>query len=624
MKFVHVAMPLAILVMFILSLLIIQQEGYDFNKKIESLKYYGNNSVDFDLTLGGSLWNYFDNVTTARNITLRTQISSIVPNSKDVIAIPNASNTHTKVKGVEKLSVEAERDGNLIEKVRREKEENMAKLMLLLQTPKNVPVVQNRTNCPYGYKVYVYPLKEDLSVIKISEEARRNHSLHVCRKCIFEQFSLEYVFYDYFTKFCGRTEDPSKADFFYLPLVRDAEYRHALTTGVKNARKPSRAEDAILKIMENGNSGPWKQYFQVTDEYWFRRNGADHIFVMPAPVTNFRHETGRRGFFHYMPHLYPPIFVGLEYSRSFIEEYPVCNKMKNIVVPYPTVDPDLFSGKYMRKYENKLQKSALMYYAGGLHGECYQVRKAMRDMMINASKLIKTGSKYGEIVPKGIKSDIFQREIGFYSAKFCPIPVGDSPSSKRMYDVLNFGCIPVVISDDLVWAFSKDVGGVLDPSTFSLQLPQCLTHVSLEKTLSRYTKKTLPTKLPSGIYVYDMLRQIHYENMKDPKRVYQNGIYVNPLIQFLSSIPQQDIETLQKGVQSVAKYYRYYQIDEHAPYANVIATALHTLPNGNAIDMFNVQLQNIKDKGIDDIYQKCAIEKQSKHSYIGSYPCAKE
>ena len=30
-----------------------------------------------------------------------------------------------------------------------------------------------------------------------------------------------------------------------------------------------------------------------------------------------------------------------------------------------------------------------------------------------------------------------KREEGFQSAIFCPIPIGDSPSSKRMYDVIN-------------------------------------------------------------------------------------------------------------------------------------------------------------------------------------------
>lgn len=36
-----------------------------------------------------------------------------------------------------------------------------------------------------------------------------------------EQFALEYVVHDFLTQFCGRTTDPEKADFFYLPVIRD-------------------------------------------------------------------------------------------------------------------------------------------------------------------------------------------------------------------------------------------------------------------------------------------------------------------------------------------------------------------------------------------------------------------
>ena len=49
-------------------------------------------------------------------------------------------------------------------------------------------------------------------------------------------------------------------------------------------------------------------------------------------------------------------------------------------------------------------------------------------------------------------------QVGYRKSVYCPIPVGDSPSSKRQYDVLDFGCIPVVLSDDLVYAFTPDAG----------------------------------------------------------------------------------------------------------------------------------------------------------------------
>ena len=75
---------------------------------------------------------------------------------------------------------------------------------------------------------------------------------------------------------------------------------------------------------------------QVSDKYWRARDGADHIIAMPAPVTNLRHQGSQRGFFHYMIQLTTPIFLSLEYSTTFIEEYPICSVRKNIVMPYPT------------------------------------------------------------------------------------------------------------------------------------------------------------------------------------------------------------------------------------------------------------------------------------------------
>ena len=40
------------------------------------------------------------------------------------------------------------------------------------------------------------------------------------------------------------------------------------------------------------------------------------------------------------------------------------------------------------------------------------------------------------------------------------------------FDVLflQFGCIPVILSDDVVFAFSRESGGPLDAALFSLQV----------------------------------------------------------------------------------------------------------------------------------------------------------
>lgn len=39
--------------------------------------------------------------------------------------------------------------------------------------------------CKYDFKVYVYPLPQDLPAVAIAEKARVKYELNVCQKCIF-------------------------------------------------------------------------------------------------------------------------------------------------------------------------------------------------------------------------------------------------------------------------------------------------------------------------------------------------------------------------------------------------------------------------------------------------------
>lgn len=461
------------------------------------------------------------------------------------------------------------------------------------------------SNCPYNFKVYVYPIPPSLGSVRYSEEARRNRTLHVCQKCILEQFALEYIMFDFFSQFCGRTNNPEEADYFYLPLVRDAEYRLTLEMKGIRSRAPSPTEQALLNIMEKNDSTLWQSVFQITDKYWCRNLGADHLLIMPAPVTNLRHESSKRGFFHYMSHLHRPIILGVEYSIQFVKEYPICATKKNIVAPYPTSDPDLFNGKLL---SYKTPRDSLFYYAGGLHGDCIEIRKAMQVLMRNASRV-------DHLVPK-VRAGQVEREHGFLAATFCPIPIGDSPSSKRMYDVLNFGCIPVVLSDDLVWAFSDQTGGTLNHTDFAMQLPQSIIQFTAARTLQQYAKdKVMLGVLPiSGLSLYDLLEKAQKSGLDHDK-----GVYLNPLVQILKQVPQQDIDYYRQHGNKAAHYYRFYAMNESM---SIIPTAQHVLPSGGAIDMVAQALSERKEYGIARLGRECYYEKtQLKHKYVGRYSC---
>lgn len=457
--------------------------------------------------------------------------------------------------------------------------------------------------CKYDFKVYVYEVPWTIPSVRLAAEARVNRTLHVCKKCLMEQFALEYIVSDFFLQFCGRTFDPTEADFFYLPLIRDAEYRDVLQGKSNAKRNPSYTEEALLNIIEKGNSAKWKNYFNVTDKFWRARGGSDHIIVMPAPVTNLRHESGKRGFFHYMFHLHTPIFLCLEYSLSFVKEYPVCSTQKNVIVPYPTTDPDLYNGKL---HDRDIKRSALMYYAGGIHGDCILVRKAMKILVMESATL-------PGVLPH-VKSIQAEREHGFRAATFCPVPVGDSPSSKRMYDVMNFGCIPVVLSDDLLWAFSQQSGGPLDHTSFSIQMPQAVVQFSAGKLLMKYnTTKSLLGVLPDGEHIYDLLEASHKAGGS-----LQGDVRVNALVQILQKVSLKNIEILRAGVKAAAPHYRYYLMNSSM---KTIPTAEHRFPTGGAIDMLALQLSQIKAIGTDNIRTQCIKERGEKHKYLDHYPC---
>lgn len=84
----------------------------------------------------------------------------------------------------------------------------------------------------------------------------------------------------------------------------------------------------------------------------------------------------------------------------------------------------------------------------------------------------------------------------FLASRFCPAPAGDSPSAKRNFDACIAGCIPVVLSYDFVWPFSKDFDPTytLDPADFSLEFP---ASDFLEQRLNETSCEAINSSQPS-------------------------------------------------------------------------------------------------------------------------------
>jgi hypothetical protein len=133
--------------------------------------------------------------------------------------------------------------------------------------------IATNSTCPYDFKLYVYEIPSSFHTKH--KLARQQQNYHVCKKCIFEQFSLEYILLDFFSLFCGRTYNPNEADYFYLPVVREIDYRISLTKS--GDRSPSVIEETLLEAIEKRDMSLWLHHFNVTEKYWLKHDGADHV-----------------------------------------------------------------------------------------------------------------------------------------------------------------------------------------------------------------------------------------------------------------------------------------------------------------------------------------------------------
>ena len=115
-------------------------------------------------------------------------------------------------------------------------------------------------------------------------------------------------------------------------------------------------------------------------------------------------------------------------------------------------------------------------YSGGKHG-CVAVRSAIAKALAGDAETAAAARAVAARWPGprrggGPGQGGVPRQAEMHAAAFCPCPEGDSPSAKRQYDAVLAGCVPVLVSDDAVYAFEKLVGGPLDEADFALRVSE--------------------------------------------------------------------------------------------------------------------------------------------------------
>ena len=469
--------------------------------------------------------------------------------------------------------------------------------------------------------------------IEIDRRAKRQGLFHYDRKGPAVQYATELLVRDIITHpdSCLQTDDPENASLFYVPYLPSTEYHKGYSPLGDYQTSPY--GQAILDILDDKNYTAWETLFGLTSEYWKRRNGSDHILVFSEPMHGLWHPRSKRGNFHFInsqKQLSPPIIISVELSKTFVEMYPQCSR-KNILMPYPNTDGDWFNGKYEKEARDMIsnvnldnimnspaalnaEKELMMqsksqqeynataptgsgprpltqYLKTGIHGSCRKLRQSI----LTEFQCTPSGNITKHYLSK--QKD-FSYVHAYRQSTFCPCPGGDSPSAKRMYDAIFAGCIPVILSEDFVWPFTKEFDSFLnddfgrhgmlnlEPSGFSLRLN------SQDFVEPKVEEKTC-----------------HWTNQHDSLQGYLERITPNQILQ------------LKHGLKKASQQYAYYEESNVLPEnplregvlptggaAHALVTALAQRSKGSmwpACQLELEQLQRSDNKRKEPTHFKC-------------------
>ncbi|EAY77054.1 hypothetical protein OsI_05011 [Oryza sativa Indica Group] len=270
-------------------------------------------------------------------------------------------------------------------------------------------------------KVFVYEMPRKYNLNLLAKDSR----------CLQHMFAAEIFMHQFLLSSPVRTLDPEEADWFYTPAYTTCD----LTP--QGFPLPFRAP----RIMRSA-----VRYVAATWPYWNRTDGADHFFLAP-------HDFG--ACFHYQEERaiergILPVLRRATLVQTFGQRHHPCLQPGSITVP-PYADPRKMEA---HRISPATPRSIFVYFRGLFYDMGndpeggYYARGARASVWENFkdNPLFDISTEH----PATYYEDM-QRAI------FCLCPLGWAPWSPRLVEAVVFGCIPVIIADDIVLPFADAI-----------------------------------------------------------------------------------------------------------------------------------------------------------------------
>ncbi|EEE55930.1 hypothetical protein OsJ_04615 [Oryza sativa Japonica Group] len=249
-------------------------------------------------------------------------------------------------------------------------------------------------------KVFVYEMPRKYNLNLLAKDSR----------CLQHMFAAEIFMHQFLLSSPVRTLDPEEADWFYTPAYTTCD----LTP--QGFPLPFRAP----RIMRSA-----VRYVAATWPYWNRTDGADHFFLAP-------HDFG--ACFHYQEERaiergILPVLRRATLVQTFGQRHHPCLQPGSITVP-PYADPRKMEA---HRISPATPRSIFVYFRGLFY-----------DM---------GNDPEGGYYARGARASVWEN---FKDNPLFDIST-EHPATPRLVEAVVFGCIPVIIADDIVLPFADAI-----------------------------------------------------------------------------------------------------------------------------------------------------------------------
>ena len=261
------------------------------------------------------------------------------------------------------------------------------------------------------------------------------------------QFLSEWAFHRSLLASMLVTQDPDAADFFYVPFYSRLAYetRKADSHARHTADSARGFQRRMLIALSAGlHASP----------HWRRSHGRDHLLLVSSTRSM------EQLFKEVTPLVAPSILLKVELGdrrRKSDKRMP-----NHVALPYyvPWLPRDESTRKSDKRYSVCLEASV---HSGKVGKSRSQLVKLMRGY---PKSLIRS------IDPQRLsRSLLCGSRRRMRTCRFCLIPKGMTPSSRRLYEAIAAKCVPVVLSDNFVLPFEGGSSGHIGGSAGSGLLP---------------------------------------------------------------------------------------------------------------------------------------------------------